>query len=470
MVEALTSWVYPTDGDTYLRNMRMGLAISIAMVLGLFPTRAIASSSWGSPGYGDPPGWCTNFSDMWVATVVTSDPHVGTNPERNTFYGFHANPGYDDWYGYFYGDFRGAPGDASGWVKLLHEDYPDHYHWNFADKGWAVHGHAKQYIAYYNWTFGGQCGIGAYGNGSPPPFMADQYGYPVVDIYVDAKPPYPPQPRLDDMTTSSVSFTWDPVADLGDGAGKDFFLSGMDHYSSWLSLNGSTARLQLASTPRPRTLTQAGMTPKDSACVHVIAFDKLQNKTAEQVSCAGPLASPPMPDWSGHEGEVVANPRAPGLVGLESWFWVAPVPATMTVHETYRGIDYIVSAVPTGADWDFGDATAVTYPDSSGYGAAYAKPSSVAHTYEAHDQAGYVAKASVLYEVNWSAALHDKSVGPYPLGTVRLDARSLRYSVEQAQPELIEIGAVGQAADQPDTASIETATTGPEGLAVRYWA
>ena len=36
-------------------------------------------------------------------------------------------------------------------------------HWNFADNGWAVHGHAKQYIAYYNWTFGGQCGLGRYG-------------------------------------------------------------------------------------------------------------------------------------------------------------------------------------------------------------------------------------------------------------------------------------------------------------------
>jgi len=84
---------------------------------------------------------------MWVATVKTNDPLVASNPERYTFYGFHRNPGYDDWYGFFYGDFRGRPGDASGWVKLLHEDYPDHYQWNFADSGWAVHGHAKQYTS-----------------------------------------------------------------------------------------------------------------------------------------------------------------------------------------------------------------------------------------------------------------------------------------------------------------------------------
>src|SRR5882762_8910694 len=224
--------------------MRRLAAIAVGLALGLFPSSAMGRSAWGSPIYGDPPGWCTNHSDMWTTTVFTNDPLVGTNPERDTFYGFHPNPGYDDWYGYFYGDFRGSPGDASGWVKLLHENYPDHYHWNFATNGWAVHGHAKQYIAYYNWTFGGQCGVGTYGNNAPPPFMADQYGYPVVDIYVDSMPPHSPLPRVTDMTTSSVTFTWDPVGDQGDGSGKDFFSSGMDHYASWLTFNGSPARKQ----------------------------------------------------------------------------------------------------------------------------------------------------------------------------------------------------------------------------------
>jgi hypothetical protein len=374
---------------------------------------------------------------MWVATVVTNDPHVGTNPERNTFYGFHPNPGYDDWYGYFYGDFRGSPGDASGWVRLLHENYPDHHHWNFATNGWAVHGHAKEYIAYYNWTFGGQCGLGSYGNGSPPAFMADQYGYPVVDIYVDSISPFPPLPRLADMTTSSVAFTWDPVDDRGDGAGKDFFSSGMDHYSSWLTLNGSPRKLQPASTKRPRTLTQPAMTSRDTACVHVVAFDRLQNATAEQVACAGPLAPPPMPDWKGRESQVVSNPTAAGLVGLDSWFWLAPAPASMTLHETYRGIDYMVSAVPTGADWDFGDGGSARYFDSSGYGRVYPQPSSVTHTYEAHDQAGYRVRSSIRYEVTWTASIQHRLVGPYQLGTANVDARSLQYPVEQAEPELI---------------------------------
>ncbi|HAC47422.1 MAG TPA: hypothetical protein DCF65_15340, partial [Chloroflexi bacterium] len=216
------------------------VAMAVAIAVGLFPSPAAGSSAWGSPRYGDPPGWCTNHSDMWTAKIVTNDPLVGMNPERDTFYGFHPNPGYDDWYGYFYGDFRGTAGDASGWVRLLHEDYPNHYHWNFADNGWAVHGHAKQYIAYYNWTFGGECGIGRYGSASPPPYMADQYGYPVVDIYVDSVPPPAPRPEVLRISTNSVAFTWNPVVDVGAGAGADYFVAGMDHYTSWVTMNDSS--------------------------------------------------------------------------------------------------------------------------------------------------------------------------------------------------------------------------------------
>lgn len=416
--------------------MRRLLAVAIASTLALCPMRTAAGSGWGSQQYGDPPGWCTNLSDMWTATVVTSDPHVGNNPEQDTFSGFYANPGYDDWYGYFYGDFRGSPGDASGWVKLLHEDYPNHYHWNFATNGWEVHGHAKQYIAYYNWTFGGQCRLGRRGNGAPPPFMADQVGYPVVDIYVDSKPPYPPRPRITEVTTSSVAFTWDPVADQGDGAGQDFFASGMDHYTSWLTLNDSPNRLQFQSTSSPRTLTALNLTPRQTACVHVQAFDQLQNATAEQISCSAPLVPPPMPAWSGFRSAVAANPIAPGLVGLDSWFWISPAPTVMTAQETYLGIDYTLTATPFGADWDFGDGTSARYLDVSGFGNAYPRPSSVAHVYEAHSEAGYGVQASVRYSVIWTARIAGRTVGPYPLDTVNLGVIPLQYPVRQAQPEL----------------------------------
>jgi hypothetical protein len=376
---------------------------------------------------------------MWTSTVITNDPLVGTNPERDTFYGFHPNPGYDDWYGYFYGDFRGRPGDRSGWVKLLHEDYPNHYHWNFADNGWAVHGHAKQYIAYYNWTFGGECGLGRSGGGSPPPYMADQYGYPVVDIYVDSVPPPPPQPRVLRTSVNSVTFTWDPVVDRGDGAGVDYFASGMDHYTSWLTLNGSAQPLQLLSTTEPRAVSQQGMSPLDVACVHVQAFDRVQNASPEQVACSKARGTPPLPTWSAPPIRVAANPAIFGLVGLDSWFWLDSAPSAVTMREADGGIDYSITATMDSVDWGFGDGTRASLVGVSGLGQPYPQRSPVTHIYEAHNQAGYVVDATVHYALTWTAMIGGQIVGPYAMGTVTQAAIPLRYPVQQAQPVLLRI-------------------------------
>ena len=411
--------------------MRCLAALTIAAAVALQPSPVSAALQ-----YGDPPGWCTKFSDMWTTTVVTNDPLVGTNPEQDTFYGFHPNPGYDDWYGYFYGDFRGTPGDSSGWVPLLHETYPRHYHWNFSSNGWAVHGHVKQYIAYYNWTFGGQCGLGAYGNNAAPPYMADQYGYPVVDIYVDSVPPFNPQPYVTAITPSSVAFTWDPVADRGDGAGRDYFASGLDHYVSWLTVGNQAAPLQVASTAGPRALSLSGLKSGETVCAHVQAVDHVHNSTADQVSCAVPLSPPPMPAWTAGETAVAANPTGVGLVGLPTWLWLAPPPAVITTTETYLGIDYTLTATPVAAGWDFGDGTLGRFDRASGFGQAYPHPSSVVHTYEAHSQQGYRVRATIRYDVNWTALVAGRHFGPYPMGAIELPARSLVYPVEQAQPEL----------------------------------
>jgi hypothetical protein len=418
--------------------MRRIFALAIAVLVALHPLPVRAGSAWGSSGYGDPPGWCTRFSDMWTAKVVTNDPLVGTNPERDTFYGFHANPGYDDWYGYFYGDFRGSPGDSSGWVRLLHETYPNHYSWNFATNGWAVHGHAKEYIAYYNWTFGGQCGLGAHGAMSAPPYMADQYGYPVVDVYVDAVPPFAPQPYVSATTPSSVTFTWDAVADRGDGAGRDYFVSGIDHYVSWLTTGAGSGRSQLATTAGPRTVTLSGMDAQETACLHVLAFDRVNNSSADEPACAAPLVAPPMPAWPVSGIDVAANPSAPGLVGLDTWFWLSPAPEAMSFDGTRGGVRYVVTATPAGAAWDFGDGSTLSFTDQAGFGRAYPRQSSVTHTYEADRESGYTVQAMLRYDVTWTAFTGGRVFGPYPLGLVDLAARQLVYPVQQAQPVLLE--------------------------------
>lgn len=417
--------------------MRLSIAVSLVVISTLLPAPAWAQT--GSSGYGDPPGWCTNFSDMWTKTIYTNDPIVGTNPERNTFWGFHPNPGYDDWYGFFYGDFRGTPGDASGWVKLLHERYPQHYSWNFADNGWAVHGHVRQYIAYYNWTFGGQCGYGRYGGMSPPPYMADQIGYPVVDIYVDAVPPFAPAPRVVGTTPTSVTFTWDPVADQGDGAGQDFYVSGTDHYVSWITVDGGPPR-QLATTVAPRVVT-ATARPHQNVCVHVKAFDRVGNATPDQTACGTAIGTPPMPSWLPIASRVAANPAPIGLVGLDSWLWLDPRPMPMAAKETYDNVQYRVSATPVGVDWNFGDGSDERYEGASAYGIAFPARSSVTHTFDADSEAGYSLAATVTYAVEWTALVDGAWIGPYPMGMVDLAAGTLDYSVEQAQPELLHLGA-----------------------------
>ena len=298
--------------------------------------------------------------------------------------------------------------------------------------------HVKEYIAYYNWTFGGQCGLGAYGNNSPPPYMADQYGYPVVDIYVDAVPPFNPRPYVAAITPSSVAFTWDPVADRGDGAGRDYFVSGLDHYVSWLTVGDRPGRLQLATTPLPRSVSLPGMPAHEIACLHVQAVDRVQNATADQVSCAAPLGSPPMPAWPEPESAVTANPTALGLVGLPTWFWLAPTPSALSVGQTSGVTQYVITATPIGVDWDFGDGRLAQSTDSSGFGRPYPQPSPVTHVYEAHSQDGYAVQATIRYDISWTAMVGGNSFGPYPLGRIELAAHPLVYPVEQAQPELIE--------------------------------
>lgn len=418
--------------------MRRLAAIIIGCLLALFPLPVRAASQWGSAGYGDPPGWCTNFSDMWTTTVVTNDPLVGSNPERDTFYGFHANPGYDDWYGFFYGDFRGAPGDASGWLKLLHENYPSHYHWNFGDFGWAVHGHVKQYIAYYNWTFGGQCGMGRRGSLAPPPYMADQYGYPIVDIYVDAVAPFPPQPYITRATPNSVSFTWAPVADRGDGAGRDFFVSGLDHYASWVTVSDRSGVTQFALSAQPRSLEVGGLRAGETACVDVQAVDRVQNATPIEVACGTPVAPPPMPAWQSASA-VRANPSPVGLVGLDSWLWLSPGPSSLTAEESVGNVRYLVTATPAQVDWDFGDGASESIPGELGFGEPYPARSSVTHVYGSHRESGYKIKARISYRVAWTEMADGRTYGPYPMGSVVLNADPFTYPVEQAQPELLDV-------------------------------
>jgi hypothetical protein len=401
------------------------LLLLSALVLACAPRLALASQ-WGS-GYGDPPGFCpaqSGLPESYLSLPPTNDPLVGNNPEQDTFFGFHSNPGYDDWYGYWYGDFRGRPGDSSGWLGIgtSYIGQPP-LHWNFSTWGWAVHGHAKQYIAYFNWTFAGQCGL-------PSPYMADVDPHPVIDIYVDAVPPADPKPRIAALSPGSISFTWDPVADRGDGAGADYFAVGMGSYTSWLTVNGGppVGRSE-SSAPIVRTATA---TPADNVCVYVVAADKLGNVTPPRSICGRPAGTPPLP-LPPTAVAIRVNPAPTGLAGLASWFWLDPSPGPVTSYETIGGIDYRLVAEPNSADWDFGDGGTLR---GAGFGVPYPAESTVQHRYSAQAEAGYRVTAGVRYTVSWWWRSGSSWLGPYPLGSQTVSARDLGYPVRQAQPEL----------------------------------
>ncbi len=415
---------------------RLALLVVALVGLAVMAPRPVLASQWGS-GYGDPWGFCPagSFLPSTYTSIVTNDPHVGTNPEQNTFWGVHPYPGYDDWFGYWYGDFRGSPGDDSGWRYIATSYYGwGPRHWNFADWGWEVHGHAKQYIAYHNWYFGGRCGMGWYGAGSPPPYMADVYGYPVVDIYVDSVPPNPPLPRVVAVTPSSVSFTWDPVSDRGDGAGSDYWASGFDHFTSWLTVGGGPAQ-QMADTWAPRTLTAGGLSRGQSACVHVIAFDRLGNATGDQSLCAQALTPPPVPSPPPPPA-IRVSPSPVGLTGLDAWFWLSPGPSQAVTTVSTSGVTYKVTLAPASVSWSFGDGGELSMPASAGFGLPYPSQSTVRHVYETQRASGYTVTATITYAGSWTATVGGSSYGPYPFGVADTPTARTIYPVRQAQAEI----------------------------------
>jgi hypothetical protein len=272
--------------------------------------------------------------------------------------------------------------------------------------------------------------MGWYGRPIPAPYMADVDGYPVIDIYVDAVPPGDPQPRVSSVTPGSISFTWDPVADRGDGQGADYFSAGMGHYTSWSTVNGRAAGSRRDS-PSPLNLTIAA-TPADSVCVFVLAADKLGNATAPRSLCGHPAGAPPMPPPPRPIG-IGVNPVAPGLAGLPAWFWLDPAPVPVTTYETAGGVDYKVIAEPKSADWDFGDGR---FMPGSGFGTTYPRESTIQHAYEAQSESGYEVSAGVRYTLSWWWRSGSAWLGPYPLDSQTVFASGLRYPVRQAQPEL----------------------------------
>jgi len=406
---------------------------SVACSKAINPFNVMAKSRWGSPQYGDPPGFCPNQSPMDVWTYApTNNPQF--NPEEYTFWGVHRHPGYDDWYGYWYGDFRGKPGDASGWKFIMRVYYPHHGKWDFYMWGWSVQGHVKQYIAYYNWTFGGQCGFGYRGKPSPPPYMADVYGYPVADLYVDDEPPQNPSPYVYSAGYHHIGFTWAPVKDRGSGGGKDYFAIGFGHFTSWYTIGSSPVKYDLANTYKPRHILIHGLPSNATVCVHVIAVDLLGNATSPQTLCASTFASPDLMQLRLQPFQIGINPYPFGIVGVSSWFWITnPQPVD---QQDVRCGNYLcnVTATPVYVSWRFGDGATEIIPIPTGLGKAWPNVSTVQHVYQSVDV--YAVNAAVVYSISYYVLMGQHTVGPFEAYYLHFQSNPTFYNVLQLQPYL----------------------------------
>jgi hypothetical protein len=265
--------------------------------------------------------------------------------------------------------------------------------------------------------------------------MADVFGNPVVDIYVDSVPPWPPAPRLTALGSDSATFTWDPVADRGDGSGQDLYTSGLDHYTSWWTA-GDGAYHDFQLTQQPRSVTAAGLASGEQACVHVQAFDRLGNATPEEVQCATTVVPPPLGGLVPDPGAIVAKPPHLGLTGLSTWFALEPRPHAVSERLVQNGVTYDITATPEAATWYFGDGASLRLTGKQAFG-QLDEEDPVTETYQVESRTGYRVTCLVDFSVSWTAAVPGGRIGPYPEATLSAWAQPLTYPVEQAQPELL---------------------------------
>ena len=239
-----------------------------------------------------------------------------------------------------------------------------------------------------------------------------------------------------------MTFTWDPVADRGDGAGQDL-LRGRHRP---LRVVGHGRRRRRSSRRRPsapRVITQnLSATARTRACTcrpstawatPAPRRDRVRTGARHRRRCRrGSIAS-----------RVIANPSPSGSAGFDTWLWLTPspaghwspprrMPACSTRSRRHPSVPSGISAMARNR----------VYRRRRFRRAAYPRASSVTHTYEAHSQSGYVVRALVRLRRHVVKALRRRYMArPISHGhacACRHDA--LAYPVEQAQPELVATG------------------------------
>ena len=149
-------------------------------------------------------------------------------------------------------------------------------------------------------------------------------------------------------------------------------------------------------------------------------------------------------------GRIETSPRAAGLTGTDSWFWLDPAPRTEELTVSFAGETVSVMAEPAAVEWRFGDGAELAGGPGRPYRAGPPPAGAVLHLYETRclpgdpgrnpyvlgscGSSGYGVEAVVAWRISYSARGPIDASGALP---TRTTATSIAYPVSEARGFLV---------------------------------
>lgn len=149
-------------------------------------------------------------------------------------------------------------------------------------------------------------------------------------------------------------------------------------------------------------------------------------------------------------GRVETSPRAAGLTGTDSWFWLEPAPTTEELAVSLAGETVTVTAVPDAVGWRFGDGAELLAGPGRPYRAGPPPAGAILHLYNTRclpgdrgrnpyvlgscSSTGYEVEAVVVWRISYSASGPVDASGTLP---TRTTATSIAYPVSEARGFLV---------------------------------
>lgn len=150
---------------------------------------------------------------------------------------------------------------------------------------------------------------------------------------------------------------------------------------------------------------------------------------------------------------IQASPKAEGLTGAASWFWIEPAAGARSVSVSLRGEHVTVSASVASVRWSFGDGSSLTGGSGVPYQPGAAPAGAIRHVYQTrclpgdagHDPYvlstcgpnGYTVSATVEWSIGYTASGPVGGGGALPS---RSTAASVAYPVSEARAFLTSAG------------------------------